>query len=111
MDTLRLAARRGWTAGKTMRIFLSLAAGAGNTVDETTMMLIPWSPNIDPATIPDDILKSERARRNAARRNSPSGGRNGGRPKTNRPCEKCGVPLLGAREQRQHMRENHPTGR
>ena len=33
-----------------------------------------WTANIDPATIPDDVLKSERARRNAVKRTSYSGG-------------------------------------
>lgn len=40
-----------------------------------------WSPRIDPSTIPDAILKLERARRNAGKRITMSGGRNGGRPK------------------------------
>ena len=33
-----------------------------------------WSANIDPATIPDEVLKSERARRNALKRESYTGG-------------------------------------
>ena len=33
-----------------------------------------WAASIDPATIPDDVLKSERARRNAVKRTSYSGG-------------------------------------
>jgi hypothetical protein len=40
----------------------------------------PWTDNIDPTTIPDDVLKSERARRNSALRTTHSGGTNGGRP-------------------------------
>ena len=33
-----------------------------------------WNDDIDPATIPDDILKSERGRRNALKRESYTGG-------------------------------------
>ena len=33
-----------------------------------------WTADIDPATIPDQILKSERARRNALKRGSYTGG-------------------------------------
>jgi hypothetical protein len=33
-----------------------------------------WNSDIDPATIPDEILKSERARRNAAKRTTYTGG-------------------------------------
>lgn len=39
-----------------------------------------WTSNIDPATIPDDVILSERARRNNARIVNRAGGRNGGRP-------------------------------
>ena len=38
------------------------------------MTLKPWTPNIDPATIPDEILKAERARRNARKRTTYTGG-------------------------------------
>ena len=50
-----------------------------------------WIDTIDPATIPDEVLRSERARRNAARRINPSGGKNGGRPVTCicGTCSKC----------------------
>src|SRR4051794_38734228 len=34
----------------------------------------PWSDDIDPATIPDEVLKSERARRNALLRRTYTGG-------------------------------------
>jgi hypothetical protein len=33
-----------------------------------------WNDSIDPSTIPDAVLKTERARRNAAKRTSYSGG-------------------------------------
>jgi len=51
-----------------------------------------WSEDIDPATIPDGVLKSERARRNAAKRTSYSGGVYWKRhnPDTSRcRCERC----------------------
>jgi len=53
-------------------------------------VLVPLS-SFDPATIPDEVLRSERARRNAARRVNPSGGKNGGRPVTCTcgDCSKC----------------------
>jgi hypothetical protein len=35
---------------------------------------VPLVPTIDPATIPDDVLKSERARRNSAKRSTFAGG-------------------------------------
>jgi hypothetical protein len=38
------------------------------------MQLKPWTDDIDPATIPDDVLRSERARRNNALRRTPRGG-------------------------------------
>ncbi len=34
-----------------------------------------WTKDIDPATIPDEVLKAERARRNARKRASYSGGK------------------------------------
>ena len=46
-----------------------------------------WSDSIDPKTIPDEVLRAERGRRNSLRRVNPSGGRNGGRPLS---CE-CGA--------------------
>ena len=36
--------------------------------------LVPWNERIDPATIPDDVLASERGKRNAAKRQNVSGG-------------------------------------
>ena len=36
--------------------------------------LKPWTDDIDPATIPDDVLLRERARRNAGKRKSYTGG-------------------------------------
>ena len=36
--------------------------------------LQPWSANIDPATIPDEVIVSENARRNARKRKSYTGG-------------------------------------
>jgi hypothetical protein len=51
-----------------------------------------WTDRIDPATIPDEVLASERGRRNSARRQTNAGGRNGGRPVcacgTCRACQK-----------------------
>ena len=38
------------------------------------MHLKPWTDNIDPSTIPDDVLKTERARRNALKRTTYTGG-------------------------------------
>jgi hypothetical protein len=38
------------------------------------MSMQPWTDDIDPATIPDEILKTERARRNALKRQSYTGG-------------------------------------
>lgn len=38
------------------------------------MKLKRWTPGIDPRTIPDEILKSERARRNSLKRQSYTGG-------------------------------------
>ena len=38
------------------------------------MKLKPWADNIDPTTIPDEVLLRERARRNGAKRKSYTGG-------------------------------------
>src|SRR5215471_21481715 len=46
-------------------------SGGGVMAD---VALKPWTPDIDPATIPDEVLKSERGRRNAGRRQSYTGG-------------------------------------
>lgn len=48
-----------------------------------------WSDSIDPATIPDAVLTSEWARRNAAKRRTFGAG--SGRPKVMRRCPDCGV--------------------
>lgn len=55
----------------------------------------PWTPSIDPATIPDSVLKSEWGKRTAAKRKFPSGGRNGGRPMCT--CGSCGACLKRAK--------------
>ena len=57
-----------------------------------------WTPNIDPATIPDDVILRERARRNSALRVNPSGGRNGGRPQC--ACGGCKACAKRARQAR-----------
>jgi hypothetical protein len=44
-----------------------------------------WNENIDPSTIPEEILKTERAKRNAGKRQTFGGGR----PPTMRKCPKC----------------------
>lgn len=38
------------------------------------MKLRPWTDRIDPATIPDQVIVSEHARRNARKRHSYTGG-------------------------------------
>lgn len=59
------------------------------------MKLRPWSDNIDPATIPDDVLYSEVGRRRGAHTRNRTGGRNGGRPKTIFTCPICGKDIEG----------------
>ena len=52
----------------------------------------PWTDDIDPATIPDEVLKAERARRNALRRASYTGGIYWKRHNPDTPrcrCEQC----------------------
>ncbi len=49
-----------------------------------------WSDTINPATIPDGVLKTERARRNAGRRKT----HGGGRPR--KPRCRCGRYTLDA---------------
>ena len=66
------------------------------------MRLQPWSDRIDPATIPDEVLKTERARRNAALRTTFNSGRNGGRPKNKYPCAACGEVIEGRAELQKH---------
>jgi hypothetical protein len=57
-----------------------------------------WAPDIDPATIPDSVLKTERARRNAAKRGSYSGGAfwKAHNPQTSRcRCQECMIGRSG----------------
>lgn len=56
-----------------------------------------WSDSIDPATIPDAILKSERARRNQAKRATFGGGR----PRAER-CA-CGKMTVAMAKKRNHQ--------
>lgn len=58
-----------------------------------------WHEGMDPRTIPDHVLQSERGRRNQALRKNKRGG--SGRPKVIRTCEGCGL-AMGAREFRKH---------
>lgn len=58
-----------------------------------------YHPNTDPTTIPDDVLKAERARRNSAKRTTFAGGHNGGRPR----CE-CGACKACAKREREQQR-------
>jgi hypothetical protein len=51
--------------------------------------MIPYHPDTDPATIPDPVLASEKARRDSLRRVVHTGGRNGGRPVCK--CGSCGA--------------------
>lgn len=59
----------------------------------------PWHPDIDPATIPDHVILSERGRRNRAARRTPSGGN---KPKKLSPCRWCGEQF-GVMEMRAHV--------
>lgn len=59
----------------------------------------PWTSSIDPSTIPDDVLRSEWARRSSAKRKTFGAGT--GRPKKLTPCGKCGA-MLGVAEKRKH---------
>lgn len=62
----------------------------------------PWSDDIDPRTIPDEVLRSERGRRNAEKRVS----RRGGRPKVMGRCA-CGFKG-GTVEMRAHKKSGKP---
>lgn len=62
--------------------------------------MIPWNDQIDPSTIPDSVLRSERARRNSALRKVHSGGKSG-RPKKLVKCATCGEQF-GVTEFRKH---------
>lgn len=53
----------------------------------------PWTAAIDPSSIPDEVLASERRRRNALRL--------GGRPKVMRTCARCRQEM-GTVELRKH---------
>jgi hypothetical protein len=64
-----------------------------------------WNDQIDPASIPDSVILAERARRNSAKRITPSGGRNGGRPVKLALCPRgCGFQS-GVVEMRKHKCE------
>jgi hypothetical protein len=62
----------------------------------------PWSDSIDPSTIPDAVLLSERARRNSGRRQTHGAGT--GRPRIPRPCPRCGAIQPSATAARRHCR-------
>ena len=57
-----------------------------------------WTADIDPATIPDEVLKSERARRNSLRRQTYGGGR----PPARDRCP-CGLMTRARAKQRNHQ--------
>ncbi len=57
-----------------------------------------WSDSIDPATIPDEVLKSERAKRNSAKRETFGGGR----PRSTARCP-CGKMTRTRATQRNHV--------
>lgn len=63
-----------------------------------------WTDQIDPKSIPDAVLLSERARRNAAKRVAPSGGRNGGRPVREIDCPRGCGHRCGTVAMREHLR-------
>ena len=62
--------------------------------------------DIDPATIPDSVLKSEWARRASLKRTTYGAGT--GRPKVTKVCDICGAEIRGAREYRKH-RASHAS--
>src|SRR5215467_7055542 len=72
-----------------------------------------WTNDIDPTTIPDDVLKSERARRNNLLRRTHSGGSVWGthNPDTKRcRCERCNQKRERRRE-RAALQPKRPRGR
>jgi len=62
------------------------------------MGLRSWNDSIDPATIPDAVLKSEVGRRNQAKRSTFGGGR----PRTADRCP-CGVMTISRAIRRKHI--------
>lgn len=62
--------------------------------------------SIDPSTIPDDVLKSEMARRNAAKRQTFGGGR----PVKEYKCGECRKTITGSIAFRKH-KASHKGGR
>lgn len=60
----------------------------------------PWSNSIDPATIPEDILRSEWARRNSGKRKTFGAGP--GRPRIAPRCA-CGTMTLSRAKKRKHL--------
>ncbi len=57
-----------------------------------------WTRDFDLASIPDDVLQSEYARRQSLKRQTFAGGR----PKVLRPCPHC-RKLFGSAELRRHV--------
>ena len=65
------------------------------------MKLRPWTPTIDPTTIPDQVLQSEIGRRNSAKRKTFGAGP--GRPSKGGPRCACGkYALASARKYHHH---------
>jgi hypothetical protein len=60
-----------------------------------------WTDNIDPATIPDEVLKREWARRNSLKRKTYGAGT--GRPRSNAPRCPCGEMTAKRAAARKHV--------
>ena len=56
----------------------------------------------DLSSIPEEVLKSEWARRNSMRRETHTGGHNGGRPVEYVPCPRCGKQVTKTEARRGH---------
>ena len=82
-----------------MRLILRQAQERARQEAEETLTLYPtvWFDTIDPSTIPDDVLKSERARRNVAKRKTFGGGR------PRKPRCACGLYTRGVAKKRHHV--------
>ena len=62
-----------------------------------------WADDIDPATIPDEVILSERGKRNRAKVKTNSG------PSKTWRCQHCLRELEGKTALRAHIRGAHPT--
>jgi hypothetical protein len=100
-DNIDMSKEFPWCAiiwAESKGVYVAFTEGEDKVATAATF-LGPWTPDIDPHTIPDKILRSEVGRRNSARRKTFGAGT--GRPRTAPRCA-CGQMTIKTAERRRH---------